>query len=79
MIPTKRRPGETFDKMGEETQAGHTLTPSEKTNNQNRTGTERASRGVRHRNATIKKTKSGLSNTFKVSVPEVDAVLRTKD
>ena len=38
-----------------EKQAGHTPTPSENNNNQTRTGTERASRGVRHRNVTRKK------------------------
>ena len=35
--------------------------------------------GGRHRNNTINKTKSGIPNTFKGSVPEVDAVLGTKD
>ena len=54
-------------------------TSSENTNNQTRTGTERASRGDRHRNATKKKTNSVIPNTFKGRVPEVGAVIGTKD
>ena len=64
--------------MREETQAGNTPTHSGNTNNQTRTGTERASRGGRNRNVTRKKNKSGLHNTFKGSVLEVGAVLGTK-
>ena len=76
--PIKRCIEATFKEMDEETQAGQTTTPSENINNQTRTGTQRSSRGDRHRNATRKK-KSGIPNTFKGSVPEVGAVIRTKD
>ena len=65
--------------MGEKTQTGHTPTISEKSNNHTESGTERSSRGGRHRNTTRKKTKAGIPNTFKGSVPEVGAVLRNKD
>ena len=78
-IPTKRRPGAAFGKMGEEIQVGHTPTPSENTKNHTRTGIERAIRGGRHRNITRKKENSGILNTFKESVPEVGTVLGTKD
>ena len=63
--------------MGKETKEGHTATPSENSNNQTKTGTERSSRGGRHRNATGMKKNSGISNTFNVSVAEVDSVLGT--
>ena len=64
--------------MDEETQAVHTPTPSDKTNNHTRNGSERASRGGTHRNATRKK-KSEILNTFKGSMLEVGAVIGTKD
>ena len=64
--------------MVEEKQGGHTPAPSDITNNKTRTGTERDSRGGRHRNVTRKK-KSGIMNTFKGSVPEVGAVIGTKN
>ena len=60
-------------------QVGHAPTPSENSNNQTRTGTERDIRGGRHRNDTRKKTKSGIPNTFRVSMPEVGTVLGTND
>ena len=65
--------------MSEETQAGHTPTLSDNTNNKKRTGTERSSRRVRNINVTRNKTKSRIPNTFKGSVPEVGIVLGTKD
>ena len=64
--------------MGKRTQAGHTPTPSENSNNQTRTGTERVSRGVSHINSTRKKKNPGIPNTFKGSVTEFGAVLGTK-
>ena len=63
--------------MGEEKQAGHTPTHSDNSNNHTGTGTERDSREGRHRNYTRKKVRN--PNTFKGSVPEVGAVLGTKD
>ena len=54
-ILTKRRPEGFFEKMGKEKQVGHTPTPSENTNNQTSTGTERDSRGDRNRKITRKK------------------------
>ena len=62
--------------MGKETQADHTPTHSENINNNTRNGTYRASSGGRHKNAAKK---SGILNTFRGSVPEVGAVLGTKD
>ena len=68
-----------FKKMGEETQSGRTSTPSETSNNNTKTGTERSSTVGSQINNTRKKMKSGILNTFKVSVSEVDSVLGTKD
>ena len=65
--------------MGEETQSGRTSTPSETSNNNTKTGTERSSTVGSQINNTRKKMKSGILNTFKVSVSEVDSVLGTKD
>ena len=77
--PTKRRPYATFEEMGKEKQAVHTTMRSENTTNQTRNGTERTHRGDRHINATRKKAKSGILNTFKGSMPEFGTVLGTKD
>ena len=65
--------------MGKKTQAGHTPTPSENSKNRNGTGTDRASRVGIHRKSAIKKTRSGILNNFKGSMPAVGAVIRTKD
>ena len=65
--------------MRKETQAGHTPTHSENTNNQTRTRTDRDRRGDRNRSITRKKTNSGILNIFKGRVLEVGAMLRTKD
>ena len=65
--------------MREETQVGHMPTPSKNSNNQTKTNTERAIRRVSHKNTNRNKTKKGILNTLKGSVPEVGEVLRTKD
>ena len=64
--------------MGKEKQAGHTPTTLEDIKNKTRNGIDRASRGGRHRNTTRKK-RSEIINTFKGSLPEVGAVLGTRD
>ena len=53
--PTKRLTWAAFEEMGKETQADHPPTPSDNINNHTRNRKERASRGGRHINYTIKK------------------------
>ena len=65
--------------MGEETQAGHTPTPSENINNQTRAGSDRATRGGKTQKLHKKRKKSGIPNTFKGSVTEVGTVIGTKE
>ena len=78
-IPIKRCSWATFEKMGKKTQVGHTPTPSENTYNKTITRIERSSSGGRHRNVTRRKINSGVPKIFKGSLPEVGAMLGTKD
>ena len=66
--------------MVEQTQTSHTTTSTY--DNQNDTVTERISRegqSNRHIKSTRKKTKTGIPITFKGNMPEVGAVIGTKD
>ena len=69
-----------FERMGEKTKMGYTPTFTDE--NQPESGTETASREgqlIRHRKNKRKKKKTRFTITFKRKLPEVGAVLETKD